>query len=133
MAIYGQKYHRLSGRKANGGREREQEENQRKKGGTEGENGGSERGESLKQLDEKSAVFFVHRGTMASASTMTMQRRPLSRSGTRAPAHTHAHAHARTHINTLARELLPNVYLCINGALTPGRRRNGVKYNAEFA
>lgn len=61
----------------------------------EGRNDSTERGESLKQLEEKSAVFFVRPGTMASASTVTMQRRPLSQS----TAHTQAyrHAHALTH------------------------------------
>lgn len=59
----------------------------------EGRNDSTERDESLKQLEEKSAVFFVRRGTMASASTVTMQWRPLSRS----IAHKHIGVHALTH------------------------------------
>jgi len=97
--MYGQEYHRLLGRKANG--ETTKKRNRERKGGREREReeNGAERGESLKQLEAKSAVFFVRQGTMASASTVTMQRSPLL-------GETHSRAGSPAHINTRARALI---------------------------
>lgn len=136
--MYGQKYHRLLRRKASGEGERKrkrdcEKKNQRKKRGTERER------EREWQFRERRVIKTIRREERSFLCSsrydglLCLDRDDATKAAFSKPVV--VHARTRTHILThhLAHELLPNVYLCINGALTPGRRRNGVKYNAEFA
>lgn len=63
VVVRKQEYHRLLGRKTKEERRRRKKNRERKeeREGGEEENDGVERGESLKQLEAKSGVFFVRR------------------------------------------------------------------------